>query len=164
MFKVLARTFAVGVVMLAAAIPTTASAAGPGPGGGTSGQISIVISPTVTVSGKLILSGSATVTCPVLDEYPGGPPVSSPYQDGGVSLQEVVGNNIAHGGIYGWTTVCDGVSHTYSLIGTAYDRPFRKGDGVAQAFAGQLCGYDPSGAWNCYSGSAMQTVAFQAVH
>jgi hypothetical protein len=164
MFKFLARSFVVGAFVLAAATPISAAAAG-GPGPGVSGAIAISISPTVTVQNKLILSGTVTVTCPELDEYPGGPPASSFYPDGGVAVQQVFGKDISHGGLYGWTTVCDGLVHTYDLTGTAYDHPFRNGTGVANGFAGQVCGYDPvSTLFMCYQGAATQVVSFKAVH
>jgi hypothetical protein len=164
MFKFIARAIAVGAVVAAAAIPIGASAAGGG-GGGTPGAINITIAPIVTLSDRLILTGTVTVTCAELDQYPGGPPVTNFYPDGNLNVSEVAGNNIAHAGLGGWTTTCDGVTRTYTLTGSAWDHPFHPGSGAASAFAGQVCGYDPvSATYMCVTGFATQAVSIQAVH
>jgi hypothetical protein len=164
MFKFVTRALAVGAFIAAAAIPISASAAGGG-GGGTSGAISMSIAPTVTLSDRLLLTGTVTVMCPELDQYPGGPPVTSPYPDGNLNVSEVAGNSIAHAGLGGWATTCDGVSRTFTLTGSAWDHPFHPGSGAAQAFAGQVCGFDPvSATFTCFTGSVTQPVSITAVH
>jgi len=163
LFKILARALAVGTFVLAAAIPITASAAGGG-GGGASGAIAISISPTVTLSDRLILTGEVTVMCPELIDGMTGLPVTSYYPDGFLNVSQVSGRDIAHAGLGGWTTTCDGVARTYTLTGAAWDHPFRNGTGAAQASAGQLCGTDPSsGLFTCVTGAATQAVSIKVV-
>jgi len=164
MLKNFARAIATGAFVLAAVTPTTASAAGGG-GGGTPGVISITIAPIVTLSDRLILTGTVTTTCPELDQFPGGPPVIAFFPDGQLNVEEVAGNSIAHAGLGSWTDVCDGVSRTYTLTGTAWDHPFHPGTGAGSAFAGQVCGYDPvSAMFTCFFGAATQAVSIVAVH
>jgi hypothetical protein len=164
MLKNFVRLFAVCTCLLAAVIPSTASAAGGG-GGGTPGAITITIDPTIYLSDRQILTGTVTTTCPELDQYPGGPPVTSYYPNGYLSVQEVVGNQIAHAGLGSWTTVCDGVPRTYTLTGLAWDHPFHPGSGVASAWEGQVCGYDPvSAAYMCVEGAATQPVSIVVTH
>src|SRR5690349_14952134 len=155
---------AVSVLTLAAATPITAFAAGGG-GGGVPGTVELTISPDVTVSDKLILTGTVTVMCPLLIDGMTGLPVSSYYPDGNLNLSQVSGKSIAHASLGGWTTTCDGVARTYTLTGAAWDRPFKQGTGAAQAFTGQVCGLDPATAsFACVSGSATQPVSIKAVH
>jgi len=166
LFKIFARLMAVSVsaIALAAAIPITVSAAGGG-GGGVPGTIELTISPDMTVSDKLILTGTVTVTCPLLIDGMTGLPVASSYPDGALNVSQVSGKSIAHAGLGGWTTTCDGVPRTFTLTGAAWDRPFKQGSGAAQAFTGQLCGLDPvAGTFACASGSATQPVSIKAIH
>lgn len=164
MLKNLARVVAAGAFVLAAVVPTTASAAGGG-GSGAPGAITITIAPTVTVDDRQLLTMTVTTTCPLLVQYPGGPPLTSFYPNGNGNVQEVIGNVIAHSFMSGWTSVCDGVSRTITMSGLAWNMPFHPGTGFASAFASPVCGFDPvANTFGCIQGSAIQAVNIVAIH
>jgi hypothetical protein len=153
MLKNFARVLAAGAFVLAAILPTTASASAP--------VVAMSIAPTVTVSDKQILTLTVTQTCPLLVDFNGQPVFNS---FGFAGVQQVQGRLIAHAG-GSLTTVCDGLQHTSIVTALAFDHPFRSGSGVAQASVFNLCGMDPTTfLFQCISGSALQSVLLVAIH
>jgi hypothetical protein len=142
-----------------AALAATTSGVDAQAGGGAAtstglGPIQMSIGPDWTLQGKLSLSGSLTVTC--------GPflPDQSESSSASVSISEAAGHTIAHasGSI---SPACDGATHTYVVMATAQDVPFRPGTGTASANA-FACGTDlNSFQFMCQDGQASGQVSIK---
>jgi hypothetical protein len=142
MLKTFARMLAVGAFVLAAAIPTTASAAG-GPGVG----LTVTIGSPITLADRLLVTVPVTVTCT--------PPLANPVQFGQVFVivEQASGKSVSHGSGIANLTSCGPqtfiVQVTPDLFPTT-SGPFHGGPAIAFASANacdtQTCVGGSSGA------------------
>ncbi|SRR6266571_1405066 len=100
-----------------------AQAAGTQASGSSLNPIQVSIGTSWSLTQKLQLAGTVTVTCdPLLYQYSGG------Y----VQISQATGQTVAHA--YGnFQTTCDGSSHVYPVTTSAANAPFHSGSGLAEA-------------------------------
>jgi hypothetical protein len=137
------RLILVGAFVVAAAIPTTASAAG-GPATG----MTVTIGSPITLTDRLLITVPVTVSCPT--------PLANPVFFGGisVSVQQAFGQSVSTGFGGAALTSCTSSPQTFAILVTpsqfpAPSGPFHGGPAVVSAFA-NIC--DTSFA--CLGGSA----------
>jgi len=127
MLKTLARMLAVGAFVVAAAIPTTASAAG-GPGVG----LTVTIGSPITLTDRLLVTVPVTVTCT--------PQLVNPVQFGNVfvTVEQAGGKSVSHGSGGANLTSCGpqtfNIQVTPDLFPTT-SGPFHGGPAIAFASA-----------------------------
>jgi hypothetical protein len=127
MLKTFARVLAVGAFVIAAAIPTTAAAAG-GPGVG----LTVTIGSPITLTDRLLVTIPVTVTCT--------PPLANPVQFGDVfvTVEQADGKSVSHGSGSANLTSCGPQTFTIQVTPDLFPTtsgPFHGGPAVAVASA-----------------------------
>jgi hypothetical protein len=89
------------------------------------------------LQGKLILTGTMTISC--------GPLVLSPYgfTEAQLTIEQASGDDVGHTNGSLPSFACDGAPHTTTITAVASDAPIAPGDAVAIVNA-QACGVNPT--------------------
>ena len=103
----------------------------------TFSPMDITIGERWTLHGRLLLSGTVTITC--------GPFLPSPsdFSNAQVTIEEPSGDDLAHAQASIQTIACDASPHMFAVTAVASDAPFSAGAGVAIVNA-TACGIDPA--------------------
>jgi len=129
------KTVAAGIAKVMAARPAIDASAGGGGAASGSPGVTITIAPTATLTARLLVQGTLTVTCGPLFNFD-GTLVSS---TGFISVQEAAGDQVAFGGgSYSFT--CSGTPELIAYSVTAFNVPYHPGTGVADASFFSVCG------------------------
>jgi hypothetical protein len=130
MLRTFARLLAVGAFVLAAAIPTTASAAGMGGGVG----MTVTIGSPITLTDRILVAVPVTVTCTTT--------LANPFQFGSifVTVQQASGQSVSHGSGGLALTSCPAAPQTFTVLVTpdlfpSPSSPFHGGGAIAFAAA-----------------------------
>jgi len=117
--------------------------------------VTITIAPTATLTARLLVRGTLTVTCGPLFNFD-GTLVSS---TGFINVEEAAGDKVAFGGgSYSFT--CAGIPETVPYGVTSFNVPFHPGTGVADASFFSVCGMTSpfSFSFVCLNGDSGPTV------
>jgi hypothetical protein len=155
-FTRLAVAAGAAFTLLLAALPamTVGAAAGGGGGGGVnSSGVTITVAPTATVAGRILATGTLTITCGPLYNYDGSVAGGSGF----VVIQQPLGRSlVGAGGTYSFTCTGSPQTVTFSVAGG----PFHPGTAVADGSFPPVCGATSPGGCNfeCLQGDGGPTL------